>query len=166
MTTAGTSEQGSAPEMATLEIHKGPDAALRVGGLRYVACRREVGDIDGGITLYMWTDAEPGVELIRMDLFRERPHYHAPAENQAETRIDRGDRDVVEWGVETVTHRAAALAQEAGYPEIAAELDGAAIRAAEGELAALLAGLGAPDEVSYFEVPRSVLDGLAQGEGA
>ena len=166
MARAGTSEKGNAPEMATLEIRKGPDAELRVGGLRYVACRREVGDLDGGITLYLWTDAEPGVELIRMDLFRERPHYHAPAENQAETRIDRGDRDVVDWGVETVTRRASALAEEAGYPEIGAGLDDAAIRAAEGELAALLAGLGAPDEVSTFELPRSVLEGLARGEGA
>ena len=45
------SESDSKPEMAQLEIAKGPDAELRAGGLRFVACRREVGEIDGGITL-------------------------------------------------------------------------------------------------------------------
>ena len=166
MEMAGSSEPKRAPEMATLEIHKGPDAALCVGGLRYVACRREVGGIDGGITLYLWTDADPAVELIRMDLFRQRPHYHAPAENRSETRIERGERDIVDWGVEAVTRRAAALAEEAGFPEIAAGLDGPAIEAAAGDLTRLLRGLDAPNEVSYFELPRAVLEELDAAEDA
>ncbi len=165
MATAGRSDEGSAPEMAKLEIHKGPDSELSAGGLRYVACRREVGEIDGGITLYVWSDAEPAVELIRMDLFRERPHYHAPAENQAETRIDRAGRDIVAWGVEAVTRRAGDLAREAGEPEIAASLDAAAIEAAAAGLTEMLDGLGEPNEVSYFELPRSVLDGLSATDG-
>ena len=80
--------------MAKLEIRKGPDAEVSAGGLRFVACRREVGDIDGGITLYVWgreAEATEDVEVLRMDLFRERPHYHAPAERQEETRIEAGD---------------------------------------------------------------------------
>ena len=43
------SESDSKPEMAQLEIAKGPDAELTAGGLRFVACRREVGEIDGGM---------------------------------------------------------------------------------------------------------------------
>ena len=52
--------------MAKLEIRKGPMLKFR-GGLRFVACRREVGDIDGGITLYVWgqeTDAAGEVEVL------------------------------------------------------------------------------------------------------
>ena len=100
-----------AEPMAQLEIHKGPDADLRVGGLRFKACRREVGEIDGGITLYVFGHAEATseeIELVRMDLFRARPHYHAPAERQEESRIDAGD--AIEWGIEAWTQRAPELA--------------------------------------------------------
>ena len=69
--------------MSSLEIRKGADSQLDVGGLRFVACRREVDVIDGGITLYV-RSALPGDdrELLRFDLFRNRPHYHAPASNE------------------------------------------------------------------------------------
>lgn len=149
-------------EMAKLEIRKGPDAEVSAGGLRFVACRREVGDIDGGITLYVWgqeTDAGGEVEVLRMDLFRERPHYHAPAERQQETRIEAGD--AVAWGIDAVTLRAAALVEEAGHARIGAALDGDMLREAGPLLRDLFAGLEEPNEVSYFEVPQSVLDGLA-----
>ena len=35
-------------EMAQLEIVKGDEAELQVGGLRFVACRREIDKFDGG----------------------------------------------------------------------------------------------------------------------
>ena len=124
------SESDSKPEMAQLEIAKGPDAELRAGGLRFVACRREVGEIDGGITLYVWSEEEPELELIRMDLFRNRPHYHAPATNDAETKIDRGDQAIEAWGVETVTRRAEQLASEAGHAELGARLSVEALKQA------------------------------------
>ena len=155
------SESDSKPEMAKLEIAKGPDAELTAGGLRFVACRREVGEIDGGITLYVWSEEEPELELIRMDLFRNRPHYHAPATNDAETKIDRGDQAIEAWGVETVTRRAEQLATEAGHAELGARLSDEALTQAAPELAAMLAGLGDPTEISYFELPQAVLDGLA-----
>lgn len=151
-------------EMAKLEIRKGPDAAVEVGGLRFVACRREVGEIDGGITLYVWGN-EPGAsapsELLRFDLFRERPHYHAPAERPEETRIVADDS--IAWGVEALTTRAPALAEEAGFADVAATLDRAALAEAGPRLRELFAGLGEPDEVSYFEVPQSVLDRIETG---
>ena len=83
----------SPEDTVTLEIWKGPDAELALGGLKLVACRREIDTIDGGVTLYVWSAPQDGAaqELLRMDLFRERPHYHAPAENEKETRIDAGD---------------------------------------------------------------------------
>ena len=150
--------------MAKLEIRKGPDAEVKAGGLRFVACRREVGELDGGITLYVWgrePGAESEVEILRMDLFRERPHYHAPAEKQEETRIEA--EDAVAWGIDALTTRAASFADEAGYGAIGADLDGAALGGAEPLLRGLFAGLEEPNEVSYFEVPQAVLDQLAAG---
>ena len=149
------------PEMAQLEIAKGPDAELSAGGLRFVACRREVGEIDGGITLYVWSEEKPDLELIRMDLFRNRPHYHAPATNDAETKIERGEQAIEAWGVETVTQRAEQLAAEAGYADLGTRLSGEALAASAPQLAAMLQELGEPTEISYFELPKSVLDGLA-----
>ena len=153
------------PEMAKLEIRKSPDAELAIGGLRLVACRREVDVIDGGITLYVWSEAGAGtedrsVELVRMDLFRTRPHYHAPAENDAEVKIEAGDGGSIAWGVEALTTRAPALVEEAGHPEIAESLDRAALAEAGPAIRRLLDGLAEPTEISHFEVPASVIESL------
>ena len=147
--------------MAQLEIRKGPDAERSVGGLRLVACRREVGDIDGGATLYVWgrePQSESEVEILRMDLFRTRPHYHAPADRQEETQIEAVD--AAAWGIEALTTRARSLASEAGYDAIGDALDLEALREAGPLLEDLLSSLEEPNEVSYFELPQSVLDGL------
>ncbi len=84
-----TETTAQSKEMVRLAIHKGEDAELCVGGLRFVACRREVGELDGGISLYVSSDV-PGDDrqLLRFDFFRTKPHYHAPAANQAETKIE------------------------------------------------------------------------------
>ncbi len=157
-------DETQATPMAKLEIRKGPDAELSVGGLRFVACRREVGDIDGGITLYVWGrppgDADES-EILRVDLFRARPHYHAPADREEETRIEAVD--AVEWGIDALTTRAPALAAEAGFEALGEALDTAALTDAATPLRDLFAGLGEPTEVSYFEVPQAVLDQLAAG---
>ncbi len=151
------------PEMAQLEIRKGPDAELSVGGLRLAAGRREVGDIDGGVTLRVWGLDAGGreVELLRLDLFRERPHYHAPADKQAETRIDVAPGGSIAWAIDALTTRAPALAREAGYQAIGERLDAAALAEAGPALRSLLAGLDEPNEISTVEVPKSLLDGLA-----
>ncbi|MDJ0853232.1 MAG: hypothetical protein QNK04_33105 [Myxococcota bacterium] len=147
-------------DMARLEIRKGPDAELAVGGLRLVACRREVGDLDGGVTLHVFGAGADGreVELLRLDLFCERPHYHAPAEKQAETRIEAPAGASVAWGVEALTSRAPALAAEAGHAAIGERLDTAALADAGPAIRSLLGGLGEPDEVSIVEVPKSLLE--------
>lgn len=145
--------------MASLEIRKSADASLEVGGLRFVACRREVDVIDGGITLYVHS-ALPGDdrELLRFDLFRHRPHYHAPASNEKETQIDAsGAASVDEWGVESLTQRAGELVAEGGFEALRASLDLSAIREAAPALRRLLAGLGAPTEISHFPIPAARL---------
>ena len=148
--------------MAKLEIKKGPDDEVTAGGLRVVACRREVGTIDGGISVYVWgQEAGQDVELVRMDLFRTRPHYHAPAERQEETVIPAADS--VAWGIEALTTRASELAGEAGFAEVGEALDTEALGAAGPLLLDLFGRLEEPNEVSYFEIPQFVLDELAAG---
>ena len=151
-------QQSSAAEpMTTLEIRKGADAALDVGGLRFVACRREVDVIDGGITLYIRSSApDDERELLRFDLFRKRPHYHAPAENAQETEIDAsGAEGVTAWGIEVLPRRVLDLVVEAGFGELAPTLDRAALEQAGPALRRLLAGLAEPTEVSIFPVPAA-----------
>lgn len=148
----------AAEPMAQLEIRKGMDATLEVGGLRFVACRREVDVIDGGITLYVHGTDPEAQDLLRFDLFRERPHYHAPGANPNETGIvlARGER-VLDWGVEQVTRRIGSLVAEAGFDALQGRLDLAAIAAAAPALRGVLEGLAEPTEISYFEVPASTL---------
>lgn len=141
-----------------LEIRKGADASLEVGGLRFVACRREVDVIDGGITLYVHRADPEDRELLRFDLFRARPHYHAPASNPKETSIALASGEgVVDWGVDQLTRRAADFIAEAGFGDLCGALDRTAIEGAAPALRRLLDGLADPTEVSYFEVPASTL---------
>lgn len=155
----------SAPEMVQLEIRKGPDAEIEVGGLRFVACRREVGNIDGGITLYVWgSPAETGdqVELLRFDFFRDRPHYHAPAEKKEECAIDAAKGGSVAWGIQALTTRAPELALQAGFGSIGEALDVDALASAGPAIQSLFDSLEEPNEISYFEIPASVLASLRQ----
>ena len=162
MSTEARSAAESSAEMAELSIHKGPEASLECGGLRFEACRREIEGIDGGVTLYVWsTNREPPVALLRFDLFRKSPHYHAPAEDQADTAIEAPSGGAIEWGLDALSTRAADFVREAGEDAIANVLDQAELAAGREELAALIDGLEEPNETSTLSVPRAVLDGLA-----
>ena len=153
-----------------LVIKKGADAELVTGGLKFVACRREVDVIDGGITLYVWSTSsearsddqpEEECELLRFDFFRNRPHYHAPAENQAETAIEiAGHADAEAWGIAALTTKAAELVSKAGFDGVANALDLDALSEAGPALADLFQNLGELTETSYFEVDAKVIAGL------
>lgn len=155
--------ENQSSEMVKLEIVKGTDAELCVGGLRLKACRREVGTIDGGVTLYVYSDLSgDDREYLRIDLFRKRPHYHAPADNQAETKIEAvGDADARAWGIDAMTTRAPELVAQAGFDEVVAQLDRDALAKAGPAIHDLFEGLAEPTEVSYFDVPKSLLAGIA-----
>ncbi|MFO0689656.1 MAG: hypothetical protein U0900_13195 [Myxococcota bacterium] len=148
--------------MSQLEIRKGADASLDVGGLRFVACRREVDVVDGGITLYV-NGALPGEEreLLRFDLFRNRPHFHVPAENADETEIPPSSAEGVRsFVIDLLTRRAGELVGEAGHPALRDRLDAAAIASAGPALNRLLDGLAEPTEISYFPIPTAKLEAL------
>lgn len=169
------SESTEAIPMAFLDIHKGPESELVIGGLRLVACRREVGDIDGGITLCAFaapssstgTDSSQAgassPEFFRFDLFRARPHYHAPAEKQEECVIEVEAGGERAWGVDAVTRRWAELLDEGGYTAFKETLNGDELGRAALAIESLFDQLEEPNETSRFEVPQSVLDGLAAG---
>jgi hypothetical protein len=151
-----------AGEKVQLTIHKGIDAELDLAGLRFVACRREIEGVDGGVTLNVRGSVE-GEErdLVRFDFFRKRPHYHVPAENQSEAVID-GKRfgDGLGWGITQMTTRMKALVEQAGFEAVAAAIDPAALADAGPRLRALVEGLAEPSETSHFEIDASVLAGL------
>ena len=159
---SGTGGAEPAPGKARLEIRKGADSAVDLAGLRFVACRREIEGIDGGVTLYV-RDAVEGEErdLLRFDFFRERPHYHVPAENAAERSIEaQGFEAGLAWGLAEITSRTRALLEEAGHPKVAAGVDGDALEQAEPRLRSLIHGLAEPTETSYFEVDAELVAGL------
>ena len=153
----------SESDTATLTIQKGPEATLEVGGLRIAACRREIGEIDGGVSVYVFRAAVPDQELFRLDLFRKRPHYHAPATNQDEENIEAEEGSAVEWGVTALSERAGDLAAEGGFSDAAGEIDPVVLRGASGRIRDMLATLGEPTEVSHFDVPKAMLEKLAKG---
>jgi hypothetical protein len=113
-----------APGKARLEIRKGADSAIDLAGLRFVACRREIEGIDGGVTLYLRETAE-GEErdLVRFDFFRKRPHYHVPAENASERAIEaQGFEAGLAWGLGEIASRTRKLLEEAGHAKVAARV--------------------------------------------
>ena len=162
--------------MAKLAIHKGRDGELRLGGLRFEACRREIEGIDGGVTLRVFfsggsesraesPEAGAPIELLRFDCFRKAPHYHAPGENQKETKID-GARfgDGRTWVFEQLSSNWQALLDEGGFDSLVPAMSGDAFAELPARLEALFDGLEEPSETSYFEIEASVLEGIRGGE--
>jgi len=149
-------------EKARLEIHKGADGELDLGGLRFVACRREIEGIDGGVTLNVRGVVEgEDRDLVRFDFFRKRPHYHVPAENPSERAIGAGGfEEGLDWGLAEISSRMKAIVEEAGHAKVAADIDVAALTVAAPALRSLIADLAPPTEISYFEVDAEVLAGL------
>ena len=162
MTQAKHDEKPEHGATAQLAIHKGADGELELGGLRFVACRREIEGIDGGVTLIARA-AVDGEErdLVRFDFFRKRPHYHVPAENASERSID-GERlgDGLDWGIAEIAARMPALVEEAGFAEVAAGLDAEELAARAGEIRTLVGGLAEPSETTHVDVDPKVVAAL------
>jgi len=159
----GTETAADIPK-ARLTIHKGVDGELSVGGLRFVACRREIERVDGGVTLIVRGRdgaGEQDRDLVRFDFFRNRPHYHVPAESQAERTIDpERHGDGLAWGLSEISTGMRPLIEEAGFAALAAEIDAQALEKAAPQLRALVEGLAEPTETSFFEVDPKVLEAL------
>jgi hypothetical protein len=146
-------------EMKKLAIHKGKDAEIELGGLRFRACRREIDDIDGGVTLQvLGSVGAEETELLRFDCFRKAPHYHAPAENAQETKIDAAAfGDGRAWVFEELTNNLGSLLDQGGFTELSQRLDASSFADAGSRLAELFAALPEPSETSYFEVDPAAL---------
>lgn len=149
--------------MRKLAIHKGKDAELELGGLRFRACRREVDDIDGGVTLQVFGPiGDEETELLRFDCFRKSPHYHAPGENLKETRIDPARfGDGRDWVYEQLSASPRTLLEQGGFGALIDRLDLEGLAKAAPKLRSLVDALPEPTETSYFEVDPAALGLLA-----
>ena len=142
-------------ETRTLSIHKGKEAEIEIGGLRFRACRREIEDIDGGVTLQVFgEDAGAEAELLRFDCFRKAPHYHAPGENTQETKLDaEAVGDGRQWVFEQLSNNLHALLEQAGFSRLSENLELDAFSDAVPRLSELVDALAEPTETSTFEIP-------------
>ena len=148
-----------------LAIHKGKDAEIEIGGLRFRACRREIGEIDGGVTLQVLGPVgDEETELLRFDCFRKAPHYHAPGENTQETKIDPvAFGDGCDWVYEQLSQNLRALLEQGGFSQLPERLDLQALAEATPRLSALVDSLAEPTETSYFDVDPALLGQDAKG---
>lgn len=148
-------------EMTKLVIQKGVDRELQAAGLRFRACRREIETIDGGVTLQVFGPiGADEAELLRFDCFRNRPHYHAPGENQKETTIDSVvPAEASEWVFEQLSKKLAPLLVQGGFEKLAEQLDRDALEGLTPRLRTLFDSLPEPTETSYFEIDSARLAG-------
>ena len=147
-----------------ITIHKGEPCSLEVGGLRVVACRRELenddgSEIDGGATLEVWGAVEgEDTEILRFDCFRNAPHYHAPPSAPGDIKLDPAQvGDGLQWALDQLSQEAAALVSKAGFDGLAAQLDLAALRGGRQALSELVAGMPALSESNSFEIDPALL---------
>lgn len=148
-------------EKINLAIHKGEDAEIELGGLRFRACRREIDEVDGGVTLQvMGPVGAEETELLRFDCFRKAPHYHAPGENPKETKIDAKEfGDGRDWVYEQLSKNPGRLLAEAGFESLPSSppVDLEALSELGPRLRTLVKGLPEPSETSYFEIDAALL---------
>ncbi len=128
-------------------IRMGEKRSLEHGGLRFVASRREVGEV-GGTTLEVWGDVGgENTQVLRFDCFRGAPHYHMPPSAPGQLTLDPAEvGDGLEWALENVRRNLPEMVEKAGFPELAASLDAVSLAAGAPRLRKLMDGLPEPTE--------------------
>ena len=140
-----------------IRIQQGEKASHELGGLRFVACRREVGEF-GGWTLEVWgpVDGED-TQVLRFDCFRGAPHYHMPPSAKGQLELDPNEvGDGLAWALDCTRNQLPEMVEKAGFAELAKTLDRAVFRAGAVEIEKLVAGVPEPSE--SFEVPAAVVN--------
>lgn len=112
-----------------MEDTKSSPIVIEQGGMRMtIAHRKGLGGNDEGLTFDV-TTADPENEakrILRFDCFYKNPHYHVGAsggEGAAYKMKDEGIEDPVQWTLGQLKSRFPAMIKEAGYAEIAADVD-------------------------------------------
>jgi hypothetical protein len=87
---------------------------------------------DGGPAVRVYGDVGGrSVQLLRFDCFAQAPHYHYDPQGRDE-RCDLEGMGLAEssaWTLEQLRMNLGAMIEKAGYPEVAARLDAAAVAA-------------------------------------
>jgi hypothetical protein len=113
-------------------MEKSDPMIIEQAGMRMtVAHRKGLGGTDEGLTFDI-TTAGPENEakrILRFDCFYKNPHYHvgASGEHAAFKMKDEGIEEPVRWTLEQLKTRFPAWVKQAGYDEIAADIDQQAI---------------------------------------
>jgi hypothetical protein len=112
-----------------MEDTKTVPIVIEQGGMRMtIAHRKGLGGSDEGLTFDITTAdaASEGKRILRFDCFYKNPHYHVGAsggEAAAYKMKDEGIEDSVQWTLGQLKSRFPAMIEQAGYAEIAAEVD-------------------------------------------
>jgi hypothetical protein len=89
------------------------------------------GGSDEGLTFNITTAGpeKEGKRILRFDCFYKNPHYHvgASGEHSVHNMKDEGVEDPVRWTLDQLKTRFPAMIKQAGYEEIAANIDQQAI---------------------------------------
>jgi hypothetical protein len=106
--------------------------SIGVGGLRFNV-RYSKTNTDRGPSLRIYGDVEgKPVQLLRFDCFDQGPHFHYDPEGKNnQLRMDKTKvTDPIAWSMDYLRGNVASLVRIAGYGELAAQLDEAALTAA------------------------------------
>ncbi|MEW6749436.1 MAG: hypothetical protein AB1505_00475 [Candidatus Latescibacterota bacterium] len=119
------------------------EATIRAGGLEFrVEYRRFGGDQGPAISVFGEVDGSP-VQVLRFDCFDQVPHYHYDPDGV--NGFHRHDRrvvpDVVAWSLAQLRDNLPAMVKTAGYPQLAAAIDGEAIAARVGDIGRAVAAV-------------------------
>jgi len=116
-----------------MEETKSDPIIIEQAGMRMtVEHRHGRGGSDEGLTFDITTTGpeNAGKRILRFDCFYKEPHYHVGAaggENVARKMKDEGVEDAVRWTLEQLKSRFPAMVEQAGYDEIARNIDQRAI---------------------------------------
>ena len=142
------------PEMVL--IQQGEKRSLELGGLRFVACRREVGEY-GGYTLEVWGPVDgDDTQVLRFDCFRGAPHYHMPPSQKGQLTLDPSEvGDGLDWALDCTRTRLPEMVEKAGFAGLAGQLDPEVFKLRTDEVRALIATC--PEPTESFEVDAQLV---------
>lgn len=115
-------------EKETAPTTKSDPIIIEQAGMRMtVAHRQGLGGTDEGLTFDITTAGheDEGKRILRFDCFYKNPHYHIGASDDRSSHKmkDEGVEDSVRWTLEQLKTRFSSLVKQAGYDEIAEQID-------------------------------------------
>jgi len=118
-------------EKQTSSTTKSDPIIIEQAGMRMTVAHRRSGGGDEGLTFDITTAGpeDRGKRILRFDCFYKNPHYHvgASGEDASHKMKDEGVEDSVRWTLEQLKTRFTSMVKQAGYEEIAENIDQQAI---------------------------------------